>query len=117
MKYKTLGTNIKHFNDWLATQGTKIFGTMIMTYIFIAYGLLPLFFPDQRDLLLYWSNVIQLVALPLLMVGQNLTNKLSERRAQKTYEMIKDELKIMEDVIKKIDPDYVLTVKNRRKTR
>jgi hypothetical protein len=92
-------THITHFNNWVAEQGTKIFGTMIMTYAFIIYGLLPLFFPEQQDNLLYVSNVIQLFSLPLLAVGQNLSSKASERRAQKTYEMVRE-------LINELDPEY-----------
>lgn len=96
MKIKT---HITHFNNWIAEQGTKAFGTMLMTYAFIIYGLMPLFFPAQQDNLLYISNVIQLFSLPLLAVGQNLAGKAAERRSQKTYEMVRE-------LINELDPEY-----------
>jgi hypothetical protein len=94
-----LQTHITHFNNWVAEQGTKIFGTMIMTYLFIFLGLLPLLFPDEQSNLLYVSNVIQLFSLPLLAVGQNLASKAADRRSLKTYEMVKE-------LINELDPGY-----------
>jgi len=94
-----LKTHISHLNDWIAEQGTKLFGTMYCTYILMCYGLLPLFFPDQQETLLYWSNVIQLIALPLLMVGQNLQSKAADRRSLKTYDMVKE-------LIDQLEPEY-----------
>ena len=96
MKFKT---HITKFNNWIAEQGTRLFGTMYCTYILMCYGLLPLFFPDRQDTLLYWSNVIQLIALPLLMVGQNLQSKAADRRSLKTYEMVRE-------LINELDPEY-----------
>jgi hypothetical protein len=96
MKFQT---HITHFNNWVAEQGTKIFGTMVCTYLFILYGLLPLFFPEQQDNLLYVSNVIQLFSLPLLAVGQKLASNAADRRSLKTYEMVKE-------LINELDPEY-----------
>lgn len=94
MKFKT---KVNHFNDWLALHITKIFGTMWAFYIFVVYGLLPIVLPDYMDKILYWSNFVQLISLPVLAVGQNILSKGSERRAQKTYEMVKHELLLMKE--------------------
>jgi hypothetical protein len=92
-------TRIKYANEWLAIKGTKAFGTMAAFYICLVYGLLPLWFPGQQDTILYWSNFAQLAALPLLMVGQNLLDRAAERRAQKQYEMVKEELKLLRELV------------------
>ena len=96
MKFKT---HINHFNDFVAEQGTKLFGTMWTAYAFIIFASLPIIFPALQSNLLYGSNAIQLVGLPMLAVGQALANKLSERRAQKTYDMVRE-------LIKELDPEY-----------
>lgn len=58
------------FNESFAGKSTVVFSSMWAFYAFVAYGLLPLFFPKYQNDLLYWSNCVQLVALPLLAVGQ-----------------------------------------------
>ena len=58
------------FNELFASKSTVIFSSMWAFYAFVAYGLLPVFFPSYQNDLLYWSNCVQLVALPLLAVGQ-----------------------------------------------
>jgi ribosomal protein L17 len=65
----------------------------------MCYGLLPIFLPAQQETLLYWSNVIQLIALPLLMVGQNLQSKAADRRSLKTYDMVRK-------LFKELGPEY-----------
>jgi hypothetical protein len=97
MKVKT---KINHFNDNLAIHIFKNFGTMICFYIFVIYGLSPIFFPEYMEKILYWSNFIQLISLPVLAVGQNILSKGSERRAQKTYDMVKEELEITKKIIR-----------------
>jgi len=96
---KKLHNRIKHFNDYLAVKGTKIFGSMWLCYLFFLYGFAPLLWPDQETSLLYWSNTIQLWALPLIIVGTNLLDKASERRSQQTYTMVKEELAILRKLV------------------
>ena len=90
-----LWNKINSINDKIALRITIIFGTMWVTYAFMFYGFCPVIFPAAMSTMLYWSNTVQLWSLPLLMVGQNLMNKSSERRAQRTYEMVKEELVII----------------------
>ena len=110
-----LYTRINKFNDMVAVQGTKFFGTMWTTYLFFAYGFLPILFPAYMDELLYCSNTVQLWSLPLILVGQNIMNKASERRMEKMYQMIKEmqeamheDLEIAKAMIKESNPDYVV---------
>lgn len=79
---------VAQFNDWLAIHLTLVFGSMYVTYVFFCYGFLPLLFPGQEVNLLYWSNTVQLWALPALMVGQNLLNRTNERQNHRQYEMV-----------------------------
>jgi hypothetical protein len=86
---------ISRFNEFLAINGTKIFGTMWVTYIFFLYGFAPFLWPEAEGHLLYWSNTIQLWSLPLLMVGQNLLGRDAERRARETHDAVMEELRLM----------------------
>lgn len=101
-------TKFQRFNKWLAIHVTKNVGTMVCFYIFCllaalslpatfvlmgvfsAHGqLIPAFFLTFGWIyLITWicQNFIQLVLLPLLMVGQNLQNVAADVRATKTFE-------------------------------
>lgn len=77
-------------NDKLAVLCTKGFGTMWMFYALTLYGLMaviPAFHPFQ-DTLLYWSNFVQLISLPLLLVGTNILGRDAEARARYDHEKL-----------------------------
>lgn len=95
-----LKQKITKINDIIAMNVTVVFGTMWTTYLFFLYGLLPVFFPQHMDKLLYWSNTVQLWSLPLLMVGTNLLGRDAERRNQEMYDMIKEQLEEMKEFAK-----------------
>jgi hypothetical protein len=91
--------NINKFNELVAEKSTLIFGTMWMFYAFFIYGLLPLIpilTPFQSQIF-YWSGWVQLWALPLLMVGQNVMGRSAEQRAQETHDAVMDELNIVKE--------------------
>ncbi len=79
----TAGRLLQRFNDRVAVAGTKAFGTMWAFYCFAFLGLVPLVDPAHETTYLYWSNVIQLVSLPMLMVG---TARVGARTRQPTNE-------------------------------
>ncbi|MFI8459018.1 hypothetical protein [Kitasatospora sp. NPDC085464] len=88
-------SNLTSFNERLAVLVTRGFGSMWAAYALTMYGLLPLLLPAAQDRLLYWSNVIQLVALPLLMVGQTVLGRASERQAGETHDAVMEELSLL----------------------
>jgi hypothetical protein len=92
-----LGGASVRFNEALAVKGTMLFGSMWTFYLFTAYGLLGAFpcFAGYKDALLYWSNWIQLWALPLLMVGGIVLNRATERRAEQDHEVILKEFDLI----------------------
>ncbi|TQF04749.1 hypothetical protein E6W39_24150 [Kitasatospora acidiphila] len=99
------------FNERLAVRATRSFGTMWAFYVFTAYGLLPLLFPKAINSLLYWSNVVQLVALPLLAVGQSVLGRAAERQARETHDavledrrLLRDELKLLRGLVAELHP-------------
>lgn len=74
------------FNDWLAEKITIAFSTMWAFYLFIVYGLTPLKWPQYMGKILYWSNFIQLIALPALAVGAVVLAKKQEKKNQAIFE-------------------------------
>ena len=77
-------------NEWVAVEATRVFGSMPTFYLLCGYGLLPALpaLRSRQDLFLYVGNVIQLVSLPLLAVGQQVLGRASERRAEKDHERL-----------------------------
>ncbi|MEV8475964.1 hypothetical protein [Streptomyces sp. NPDC051173] len=88
---------ITRINDGIARRATLAFGTMWACYLLTVYSLLPLAFPATMAQLLYWSNGIQLIALPLLMVGQVLLGRDSEKRALETHDAVMEELGLLRE--------------------
>ena len=88
---------IAKLDNKIAVWGTHAFGTMIVFWVCFFYGLLPLLpgmRPHEADLL-YWSNWVQLWALPLLMVGNIVLSKSAEKRRENDHEAILEILKDM----------------------
>lgn len=77
---------MKKVNDYLAEKITIAFSTMWAFYLFIIYGLTPLVWPQYMDKILYYSNFIQLIALPALAVGSIVLSKKQETKNQAIYE-------------------------------
>jgi uncharacterized membrane protein len=84
------------FNQRLAVMITRSFGSMWAFYILIAWMLLWmalsslglwLFALDRYPFafLLFLSNLVQLWALPVLSVGQNVLSRKAELQADETY--------------------------------
>lgn len=82
--------------DKLALVITKHIGTMGFFYICVVLAGTPLIFPATLPVIQYISSgFLQLIFLPLIMVGQNLQGRHSEIRAQHDYETnIKSEKEI-----------------------
>lgn len=77
-------------NGKLALLITAVVGTMICAYVFAIIALISLPAAIQSGnltILVAWisSNFIQLVLLPIIIVGQNLQAKASDKRAEDTY--------------------------------
>jgi uncharacterized membrane protein len=87
-----LNTNEIHKNhlsktDKLALFITSRVGTMSFFYLCLVLVTLPLIFSETMPLIQYLSSgFLQLILLPLILVGQNLQSRHSELRAQHDYE-------------------------------
>ena len=76
------------FNARAALAITLVVGTMWCAYVFAGIALISL--PDNvqsTQLLILWisSSFLQLVLLPIIIVGQNIQAKASDKRAEDTY--------------------------------
>jgi hypothetical protein len=76
------------FNARFGLRITVIVGTMWCAYVFAGIALVSL--PDNvhatKDLILWISSsFLQLVLLPVIIVGQNIQAKAADKRAEETY--------------------------------
>ena len=76
------------FNSALGLHITVIVGTMWAAYVFAAIALISL--PDNihsTQTLILWisSSFLQLVILPIIIVGQNIQAKAADKRSEATY--------------------------------
>ena len=77
-------------NGRIGLRITAIVGTMVCAYVFAVIALISLPAAIQSHdttILIAWvsSNFIQLVLLPIIIVGQNLLSKASDKRAEATF--------------------------------
>lgn len=97
------------FNGRLAVRITKLFGTMTTFYLFIIwmFGWMFLatigfgFFkldPYPFTFLLFLSNLVQLFALPILAVGQQVLSRASDKQAEQTFKDAEAILKIQDEL-------------------
>lgn len=80
-------------NAWLAVRITRIVGTMYCAYIFtvIAFVALPSAIQQgSPTVLINWlsSNFLQLVLLPIIIVGQNVISTAQDARAAADHETL-----------------------------
>jgi hypothetical protein len=83
-------TGFSRFNTWLAVKVTAIVGTMVCAYIFTVLALIS--FPaalSTRDkiIIIAWiaQTFLQLVLLPIIIVGPNVQAAAADKRAEQTY--------------------------------
>ena len=86
-------TAMQRFNATFGLKITVLVGTMWCAYLFACIALISL--PDNvqsTQLLILWisSSFLQLVLLPIIIVGQNIQARASDARAAKTFEDVED---------------------------
>lgn len=101
------------FNDWLAIHITKIVGTMWCAYAFAGLALisLPSAIRGGTATLVSWiaQTFLQLVLLSIIMVGQNIAAKKSDRQLEQTYRDSEELLKINEAMRQLLQTNTELT--------
>jgi hypothetical protein len=81
------------FNTWLAVRITKSVGTMWVAYIFAAIALISLpaaIASGQVIVIVAWiaQTFLQLVLLPIIIVGQNVIQAANDARAEADHETL-----------------------------
>lgn len=81
-------SRVGRFNAKVGLRITVIVGTMWAAYVFAAIAFISL--PDNihsTQLLILWisSSFLQLILLPVIIVGQNIQAKAADARAEATY--------------------------------
>lgn len=102
---------IRKINDWIALNLTIATGTMWCVYLFAAIAMAPLFFPAIEPFCIYISTtILQLILLPLIIVGQSIQNRQTGIRAEEDHQsvigivkdihaMMKEEATFAKDII------------------
>lgn len=84
---------MKRFNEKLAVLLTKGVGSMTCAYLFFLWALLPLLLPQMETVVAYVSqSIIQLVLLSVIMVGQAIDSRRTERLIQETHDNVMTEM-------------------------
>jgi hypothetical protein len=80
-------------NGWLAVRITRIVGTMYCAYVFTALAFVALpsaISQGSPTVMINWlsSNFLQLVLLPIIIVGQNVISATQDARAEADHETL-----------------------------
>jgi uncharacterized membrane protein len=108
------------FNGWLAVGISKGFGSMWAFYVLIFWMLgwmvlasigFSIFKFDKYPFtfLLFLSNLVQLWALPVLAVGQQVLSRASDKQALQTYQDAEAVLQLTDEIHKLIEVNNKLT--------
>lgn len=90
-------TFVSKINDVLAMRITMLVGSIWAFYAFVIFGLSPILWPNYETEILYWSNFLQLVFLPVITVGTAIMNRDSERRAKEDHHTIRKEFELLQE--------------------
>jgi len=107
-RYMKMDTAAQRFNAAFGLRITLLVGTMWAAYLFaaIAFVSLPSTIKTHSPtVLVLWlsSEFIQLVLLPIIIVGQNIQSRAADARAAKTFEDVEDARKKIEHAISLLD--------------
>jgi uncharacterized membrane protein len=108
------------FNGRVAVFITNKFGTMMTFYVLVAwmFGWMALATarigifrqdPYPFNFLLFLSNLVQLFALPILAVGQQVLSRASDKQAEQTFRDAEAILKLQDEIHKLIKINGELT--------
>lgn len=97
--------SFKSINEKIATKATRYFGSMGTFWLFCCWAFLPLIpaLSNYKETILYISSgFIQLAALPLIMVGQELLGRNSEERSQADHVMLQKQYEDIQYLLREI---------------
>lgn len=117
-RHRPQNVNVRHhqtlgFQDRLALGITSAIGTMYAVYFFIlamsgwilwqtSIANKP-FDPFPFAFLLFLGNIVQLLLMPLIMVGQNIQGKHAEIRAEEEYQTTTSSYEDIEKILLHLD--------------
>lgn len=97
---KKMLKQLNGWNDRLATIATRVFSSMWTFWAFLLLVMIPTFIHSTQMVIMFISSsVLQLVALPLLAVGQKLLNKSANKRDDADHKKILEEFQLLKDLI------------------
>jgi len=107
-RYVKMDTAAQRFNAAFGLKITLLVGTMWAAYLFAAIAFVSLpstIKTGSPTVLVLWlsSEFIQLVLLPIIIVGQNIQSRAADARAAKTFEDVEDARKKIEHAISLLD--------------
>ena len=78
------------FNTWVAVKVTAVVGTMVCAYLFTALALVSVksaIGSGNLIIIVAWiaQTFLQLVLLPVIIVGQNVQAAAADKRSEQTY--------------------------------
>jgi len=116
--HKPVNVNEKHaqslaVNDRIALTVTNAMGTMWALYFMAAFMLIwcvwqyfmrdKAFDPYPYAFLLFLGNIVQLLLMPLIMVGQSILSKHAEMRADEQYKTTLTSYQDLEHIMEHLD--------------
>ena len=95
--------HVTRLNEWLALKLTNGVGTMWCAYVFalLAFAALPSALHSGMLAIVEWisQTFIQLVMLSVIMVGQSLQSRSTEKRDQETHDNVMAELALLRELV------------------
>jgi uncharacterized membrane protein len=108
-RYEPINVNQKHkqnlgFQERVAAAITGAVGTMYAAGWMLWQTITEKpFDPYPFAFMVFISNIVQLLLLPLLMVGQNVQDRHAQLRAEEEYKMTKSLNKDMEEILERLE--------------
>jgi hypothetical protein len=84
-------------NDVLALRITMVVGSIWAFYAFVIFGLTPLLWPESEEQILYWSNFLQLIFLPVITVGTALLTRDTRAQSDEDHQTIRKEFELLQE--------------------
>lgn len=95
----TTKERFRRTNERIAIYITSRVGTMNCVYAFLAFAFLPMIWPASMNTVQFISSgVLQLILLPLVMVGTKYMTAESDRQAKEMHDTVMVELNIVQDM-------------------
>lgn len=100
---------VRRWDERIAVRTVTLVSTMGCFWLFFLWSLLPLVWDGVRDTVFYVSGgILQLILLPLIMVGQVILSRDSDQRAREDHAALMEELADMRKLMTEEDEELEL---------